>query len=367
MMTSIHIGFKIKCLIQNGTGVNVHMKITFFIGNGFDLKMGLKSRYKDFYNYLLSQNYENIIVDKIKDNQDEWADFELACGKELRNITIDNMEEFIGAFGNFKIEFSKYLSEQEKDINYDQLSDEIADKTCNSINNFYKRTDLARSQKLSSIINSCKQKVIFNFIIFNYTNLFQNVIDITTSKYSSVGSHEYGGTKYLHSIGECIKIHGSLSQDMIMGVNDNTQIYNEDLKNNRKIKTVFIKPFLNDRLGNLKNEKVSQLINDSEIICIYGMSLGNSDNFWWGKILQWLKNSSNRYLVIFKYLGDEYSNTILSYQSLIKEDEDIDDFLTRYKMDNQEKDRVSRQIIFSYNSDLFDFQLINQKADKILV
>ena len=53
-MTSIHIGFKIKCLIQNGTGVNVHMKITFFIGNGFDLKMGLKSRYKDFYNYLLS-------------------------------------------------------------------------------------------------------------------------------------------------------------------------------------------------------------------------------------------------------------------------------------------------------------------------
>ena len=134
MMTSIHIGFKIKCLIQNGTGVNVHMKITFFIGNGFDLKMGLKSRYKDFYNYLLSQNYENIIVDKIKDNPDEWADFELACGKELRNITIDNMEEFIGAFGNFKIEFSKYLSEQEKDINYDQLSDEIADKTCNSIN-----------------------------------------------------------------------------------------------------------------------------------------------------------------------------------------------------------------------------------------
>lgn len=79
----------------------------FFIGNGFDLKMGLKSRYKDFYNYLLSQNYENIIVDKIKDNPDEWADFELACGKELRNITIDNMEEFIGAFGNFKIRVFK--------------------------------------------------------------------------------------------------------------------------------------------------------------------------------------------------------------------------------------------------------------------
>ena len=152
-----------------------------------------------------------------------------------------------------------------------------------------------------------------------------------------------------------------------MGVNDNTQIYNEDLKNNRKIQTVFIKPILNNRLGNLKNEKVSQFINDSEIICIYGMSLGSSDDFWWKKIVQWLKDSSERYLVIFKYLGDEYFNTILSYQSIIKEDEDIDNFLTRYKMDDQTKDRLSRQIMFSYNSDLFDFQLINQEVDKILV
>ena len=97
------------------------------------------------------------------------------------------------------------------------------------------------------------------------------------------------------------------------------------------------------------------------------MSLGSSDDFWWKKIVQWLKDSSERYLVIFKYLGDEYFNTILSYQSIIKEDEDIDNFLTRYKMDDQTKDRLSRQIMFSYNSDLFDFQLINQEVDKILV
>ena len=71
--------------------------------------------------------------------------------------------------------------------------------------------------------------------------------------------------------------------------------------------------------------------------------------------------------MIFKYLGDEYSNAILSYQSLIKEDEDIDDFLTRYKIDDQIKEKLSRQIMFSYNSDLFDFQLINQELDKISV
>lgn len=111
-------------------------------------------------------------MDKIKDNPDEWDDFELASGKELKNITIDKIEGFIEAFGNFKIEFSKYLSEQEKNINYDQLSNKIADKTCDSINNFYKRCNSARSQKLNSKINSYAEQVVFNFVIFNYINLF---------------------------------------------------------------------------------------------------------------------------------------------------------------------------------------------------
>ena len=194
-------------------------------------------------------------------------------------------------------------------------------------------------------------------------NIGNTAVDLEAGK----NKQDIDIVEYTHDDAKYIRKQLQVNDEAFYYIYVYITIYNEDLKNNRKIKTVFIKPFLNDRLGNLKNEKVSQLINDSEIICIYGMSLGNSDNFWWGKILQWLKNSSNRYLVIFKYLGDEYSNTILSYQSLIKEDEDIDDFLTRYKMDNQEKDRVSRQIIFSYNSDLFDFQLINQKADKILV
>jgi len=38
--------------------------------------------------------------------------------------------------------------------------------------------------------------VVFNFVIFNYINLFQNLIDITKSKYSSIGSHAYRGTKF---------------------------------------------------------------------------------------------------------------------------------------------------------------------------
>lgn len=32
------------------------MEITFFIGNGFDLSLGLATKYKDFYDYLTADD-----------------------------------------------------------------------------------------------------------------------------------------------------------------------------------------------------------------------------------------------------------------------------------------------------------------------
>ena len=35
-------------------------RITFFIGNGFDINVGLDTRYKDFYKYYIAENPEEI-------------------------------------------------------------------------------------------------------------------------------------------------------------------------------------------------------------------------------------------------------------------------------------------------------------------
>lgn len=45
------------------------MNITFMIGNGFDLKMGLKSKYSDIYNVYTDDNNrtDNEIFEKFKD------------------------------------------------------------------------------------------------------------------------------------------------------------------------------------------------------------------------------------------------------------------------------------------------------------
>ena len=38
------------------------MNITFFIGNGFDLNLGLKTRYQDFYKYFHEHGTSNNMI-----------------------------------------------------------------------------------------------------------------------------------------------------------------------------------------------------------------------------------------------------------------------------------------------------------------
>lgn len=56
------------------------------LGNGFDIGLGLKSGYKDFYPYFIKKSRENNMIKKEieadkKENYLNWADLEVALGK----------------------------------------------------------------------------------------------------------------------------------------------------------------------------------------------------------------------------------------------------------------------------------------------
>ncbi len=71
-----------------------------------------------------------------------------------------------------------------------------------------------------------------------------------------------------------LHIHGSLADKKIVpGVNDERQITNK--------------------------EKARTIIDNSSIICIFGMSIGATDQAWWQYIAKWLQNDKARRLVIF--------------------------------------------------------------------
>ena len=68
------------------------MNITYIIGNGFDVNLGLKTRYQDFYDYYQNQPSPSEEVKQLKAhidrNKENWADLELALGEYTSNLRI---------------------------------------------------------------------------------------------------------------------------------------------------------------------------------------------------------------------------------------------------------------------------------------
>lgn len=147
---------------------------------------------------------------------------------------------------------------------------------------------------------------------------------------------------------------------MILGVNDVNQINSGFLKNDAEFLDTFIKRRMNNSIGQRKTEHAQKLIEDSHIICIFGMSIGSTDKMWWEEIVKWLNRSDNNKLVIYyKGYNDELDrklpvNTIRLNNRLKRE------ILEKGRADVKipNIDKVKERIFISYNSDIFNFKEI---------
>ncbi|MEB2787271.1 AbiH family protein [Algoriphagus persicinus] len=66
------------------------MNILFLIGNGFDLNLGMNTRYADFYEYYnkyIKSSSPKVLTlkNEISENLQNWSDLELALGQYSSN------------------------------------------------------------------------------------------------------------------------------------------------------------------------------------------------------------------------------------------------------------------------------------------
>ena len=97
------------------------MNITFLIGNGFDVNLGLKTQYTDFYPTYLEANKslpdESCIkkfCKQIEGNYETWSDFEKEFGQKAKGTT----QEIGEILTNFNDLFAEYLSAECSKCNY---------------------------------------------------------------------------------------------------------------------------------------------------------------------------------------------------------------------------------------------------------
>lgn len=278
------------------------MNITFLLGNGFDIGLGLKTGYENFYEeysqILATDNkninsFKTILMNRNADDQKkiiDWSDFEKAFGQHSSDFTIEEKMDYIERFEDFVANFNTYLENEEKRVDFS--STDLIAKTMNTAVTTYYHIRTADRESVQNIYTSADHNRTYNFISFNYTKSVDECARILKQHLKPDSSRDVG--KVLH-------IHGFVEENMIMGVNDATQIINEDFAKDEDVVREIVKPQQNSDVRANYEKQVLDTINSSNIICVYGMSIGETDKKWWSHIAQWLSKSEKRALVILKY------------------------------------------------------------------
>nr|MBR4281924.1 bacteriophage abortive infection AbiH family protein [Clostridia bacterium] len=285
------------------------MNITFLIGNGFDLNLGLATKFNDFLKvYTKPTDSDSALIRAFKEHvlteNELWANAEMAFGQYTAafNPTAEvtkTADDFCECYEHFCRELASYLSKEEERINFTSLSKFIGNVLPKSLLGYLSGFREVEKQSLLEAQKGVSGGEIFNFINFNYTTTLDMCL-AAIPKRDVMGTRTYGNTRYSNGIGTLIHVHGYTSHDMILGVNDESQVANSTLFDGYGPEYIneIIKVKANAMAEQNTDEKAHSLLRTSDVIYIYGMSLGKTDILWWQRICERLHKNPALHVII---------------------------------------------------------------------
>lgn len=343
------------------------MNLTFFIGNGFDISHGLKTTYRDFLKWYLSFDSSDSEINDFKRNTIEkdletWADAEIAFGKVTGRYTAETIPILQKCIDDFIRELSKYLKEQARalDIDFNNTAKSIT-AIITKLSNLLRPE--SKQQMDGLLLSYSNENRVYNFISFNYTDLLDKSIETLGIEKQDFATHKgSNGNTYKDIVGKVMHVHGTTELEMVFGVDNELQIVNEEFRNNNIIKKSLIKPEINRRLKTGIARDVKGIVDSSNIIVIYGMSLGATDATWWKYITEWLRNNRHRQLILFTHQSG-YDPTLA--RSFMDVEDNIEDrFFSYSSLDENTKDELKNRIHIVINKDLLPVKFRSEE-DKI--
>lgn len=345
------------------------MNVTFLIGNGFDIGVGLKSSFQDFFPIYqeLSQKKPHRIkqlASEIEADYKTWADFEKALGQYTVNFSSENRQDLIDQIRDFESEFIKYLKYEEHRI-FGEKNDalmriDMFRVMTEGLLLFYSLKNLAKESNavVLEIINKYQKETIhFNFLNFNYTHVLENLLNIVSEHEKNIETKKPN----LYAIDSVIHVHGDYDAHPIIGLNDASQIANKELSQDPRFVRYLLKPQINQSLRTGNDRMATEIINKSNIICIYGMSIGETDKKWWDILMKWLHLDTERQLIIFDYDKDYQTDT--PYGWLEKEDYYIDKF-NDFSSSSFDVSNMRSRIHIAINKNIFSMTHITTASPK---
>ncbi|XRJ98285.1 AbiH family protein [Latilactobacillus sakei] len=297
------------------------MNITFLLGNGFDIQCGLKTGYSDFYQYILNKKYSvnlsekyseqvqstinNLIYAEIykdKNIPETWADLELQLGqytsKLKSELTADNnaekvIEKFFEDYEELVEDLNNYLDFIQ--IPSDNSIEDCSDILFTTLDKFFEGLlGKEHLEVLNKLKNNINNEFRYNFISFNYTNTLQKILDSCSDRSKK---NNFNGYNNLQTVDmDIVNIHGKIDSFLTLGVNDSSQVASDFFNDDDLSDLIKPKSLELDRGFSKQNAELE--ISRSDIIVIFGLSLGSTDKYWWEQVARSLIANGNRKLII---------------------------------------------------------------------
>lgn len=327
------------------------MRVTFLIGNGFDINCGMKCTYQDIYKgYVENRSGEPEIIRAFKDDilqkPQTWADFEEAMNLYLSRFKSE--DEFIRVIRDFKSYMIGYLKNEEANLlaRIDKLHGKfgynVTNEVSRSLEHFYDDISHNVSKVLEGRMKG--EHIYYNIISFNYTK----TVDSLLSRCGLAG---------------VIHIHGMLEDDPVLGMDQKEQLNDEmQFIPTKRFCKEFLKPFFNQIYDMYRVTEAKEAISKSDVICVYGLSFGESDLTWRNMIVEWLK-SSGHHLFLYDY---EYSckTVFTAFDKIDYEDEAKEKFLNRIGVDENTKNQIIDSLHIRVGGNLFNIATVLDESER---
>ena len=343
------------------------MNITFLIGNGFDRNLGLNTTYADFIEDYKTTKGGSKILEKfrkhIDDNEELWCNAEVALGKYTENFEAGDGMDFSECHQDLCEHLVEYLKKEEKRLSFDTATDKVLSAFKNIVNPENPFPTQERTT-IREIFNRYKgEDYNFDFICFNYTSTLDKCLEIVKNSAGVLGQHRNGNTVHNHTIRQFCHVHGTLEKEIVFAVNDETQIAKPDIfdfEDGEICKHLLIKQQANESYQENTDTKANQILQNSTIIYIYGMSLGETDMLWWNRICKWLRQSDSRHLIIQNFGMSHKGVYQLHYQ--LAEKKKKKEILAFSDFDNDTKTSLMKRIHITGDNIFSEINNITKEA-----
>lgn len=324
------------------------MNITFLIGNGFDINLGLKTSFSDFLKEYKKPRVEdsgiikNFKLDFLKD-ENLWSDAEMAFGKITDDFYSAKMtdKDFSDCHIDFCERLGEYLEKQENRLKIEENKFHL-DFSSAIMNPTIGLSKLAAAN-IEMRMSPYGAVNIFNFVSFNYTR----TIDRFVKRIQNTAM--LNGPMHVRSEGGIlIHVHGYTDSEMMLGVSNESQISNKTLFENQYYKSQLIKPLWNALNENGVDEATYELIKRSDLIYIYGMSLGETDSLWWERIGDLL--FQNPSLIVVIYVHKSFSQNLVERDKIIFRESKKDEFLRFAELSDDTKEQIKKRVYITFDN-----------------